>query len=249
MSKYTDLLIGFGQGAGQGTLSKFLVLKPLPVEGVTFLGDYDVVRPTIVSVNDINGDPVNVPANYPAMDYLEVGGCPYLKVGADDVIDNAQQEIDPVSGVWVVNLKGATNGSTFNRNLFIHQGVTANRIEAGLSLSADSYVVVLASGGVNIFSGAINMGYDQTEMNELKVIYDTINGIYLRVNGIKTPLTSNAFTFTVTPYIHAFEGSFDDSQKYIGWCKDNGVYSGLSQASNEFKTIAEAFTFAKYTII
>ena len=70
MSKYDNLILGFGQGAGTGD-GKLFVLKPTDGNG-----DFTVVRADSKYV-DIDGVITEVPANYPSMPTKD-GGCPTL---------------------------------------------------------------------------------------------------------------------------------------------------------------------------
>ena len=72
MSKYDNLILGFGQGAGTGD-GKLFVLKPTDGNG-----DFTVVRADSKWV-DIDGVITEVPANYPSMPTKD-GGCPILLV-------------------------------------------------------------------------------------------------------------------------------------------------------------------------
>ena len=79
MSKYDDLIIGFGQGSGIGT-GKLYNVKPLDLteEGETFEGDFDVDRNSIKNVEGKDGELVQVGLNVPSMAYLNGDTCPVL---------------------------------------------------------------------------------------------------------------------------------------------------------------------------
>lgn len=210
----------------------------------TVAGDFDVVRPTIVSVEQ-NGVLTDVPVNVPSLEW-GVDECPVLVTSADDKVTNAQVSFDASKGIF--ESTSAWIKSVNSRKITLSNKTNNNDIQIYYNTQDTNllYVFIKSNNVGNTYSylmdGSINNTYQLywggglvgLKVNGITVFEYSFTGFE---NNLLTELNLSDSTATKVNFLEAktksilVHDSHDTKDKYL------------------FKTFEEMASFAHYKII
>ena len=235
MSKYDNLILGFGQGAGTGD-GKLFVLKPTDGNG-----DFDVVRATTEFI-DIDGVITEIPPNYPTMP-TKNGGCPILLVNSD-TIDGAEAPIDNTIGVFQTKITALADDLAV-REISLTNNSSSNRISFRYNITSNSIGILTVVGGSPDIQRTFTVS-DITEENNVKVSWE--DGVLrFKLNDVQV-LKANYTPPTGLAQCDLHNGDASPSNLFEGYVRELNVYNETSTFASTATTFNAMANTAKYNI-